>query len=232
MPSLTLVTGTILRLVSDKWPNITGTDFYLELLFGLWRTYSSLDQGIGINGRTILPAPRRMIFPHIDLGQWRDYAALNQYIVRALFPSLVLEFKDAWEERASIRDRVYVYDRVVFSDRVAAMHGEKFRQTDRIASEAFQIRASPHWWTPIRLPILEYSKVRKSDIMDPKPVVTYVSRQLWGRRMLRQEDHNRLVSKLAKLHHRFGIEVNIVELDKMPRNEQIRLAARTTVGST
>lgn len=79
--------------------------------------------------------------------------------------------------------------------------------------------------------VLEYAKVRKSDIPDDRDVITYVSRQQWGRRMLKQDDHLRLVARLERLRESHGYEVNIVELDKMTRSEQIRLAARTTVST-
>jgi hypothetical protein len=65
--------------------------------------------------------------------------------------------------------------------------------------------------------------------MAQKPVITYISRQDWGRRMLIQEDHERLVEELYKLRDQYGYEVNVVSMDKLTRAEQIALAARTTV---
>ncbi|KAG8829882.1 hypothetical protein FRC17_005842 [Serendipita sp. 399] len=203
--------------------------FVAELLFGLWRIYSSLDPGLKPNGHTILPPPERMSFPHVDATKWRDYASMNEFILRGAFPSLVMEFSDTWEERAALKGMTFVYDRVVFSDRVAAIHGTQYTSTDRIASEAFKVKASPYWWSTIRMAVLELSKVRKEDDRPKNPVITYVSRQKWGRRMLREEDHLRLVAGLQKLKERYGYEVNIVELDRMSRGDQIRLAARTTI---
>jgi hypothetical protein len=195
----------------------------------MWRTYSTLDQGIEINGHTLLPVPHRWLFPHIDMTEWRDYAAMNQYVLRAAFPSMTLEFSDSWEERAAIKGRVFSYDRVVIGDRVAAMHGDKYSLTERVATEAFKLRASPSWWNTIRMAVLEFSKVRKNDITRHAPVITYVSRQNWGRRMLKGEDHLQLVAALEALRDRRGLEVNIVELDRMSRSEQILVAARSTV---
>ncbi len=63
-----------------------------------------------------------------------------------------------------------------------------------------------------------------------KPVITYVSRQEWGRRMLIKKDHEDLVRELGELEKKYGWEVNVVSMDKLSRDEQIRLAARTTVG--
>lgn len=203
--------------------------FVAELLFGLWRTYSSLDPDLEVNGHTRLAAPKRICFTHLDAAHWRDYAAMNQYVLRAVFPSAILEFSDTWEERASLKNKTFVLDRVVFSDRVAAMHSEVFVKTDRIASVAYQLKSNFGWWNTIRMPVLEYSKVRINDVAPPVPVITYISRQGWGRRMLREHDHMRLVVGLYKLRDRLGYEVNIVELDRLSRAEQVRLAARTTI---
>ena len=47
--------------------------------------------------------------------------------------------------------------------------------------------------------------------------------------MLIQEDHERLVEELYKLRDMYDYEVNVVEMDKLTRVEQFRLAGRTTV---
>ena len=65
--------------------------------------------------------------------------------------------------------------------------------------------------------------------IETKPVITYISRQGWNRRKLRQEDHERLVEELYRLRDTYGYEVNIVEMDQLSRTEQFRLASRTTV---
>jgi hypothetical protein len=60
----------------------TALFFVSELLFGLWRTYTSLDTGITEFGRTShLTMPRRIIFTHTDVEHWRDYSGMNALIV-------------------------------------------------------------------------------------------------------------------------------------------------------
>ncbi|KAJ8516777.1 hypothetical protein ONZ45_g5928 [Pleurotus djamor] len=61
------------------------------------------------------------------------------------------------------------------------------------------------------------------------PVITYISRQTWGRRMLIPADHDKLVKELYKLRDQYGYEVNVVSMEKLSRSEQITLAARTTI---
>ncbi|KAJ8591607.1 hypothetical protein M405DRAFT_840448 [Rhizopogon salebrosus TDB-379] len=70
--------------------------------------------------------------------------------------------------------------------------------------------------------------IRSRD-MAQKSVITYVSRREWGRRMLIQEDYERLVEELYQLRDQYGCEVNVVSMDKLTRAEQIALAARITV---
>ncbi|OCH84340.1 hypothetical protein OBBRIDRAFT_891849 [Obba rivulosa] len=205
-----------------------------ELFFGFWRTYSSLDTSIPPTGETSLPSPRRMIFSHIDAANWRDYAAMNQWVLRASFPSISLEFMNDWKERADM-GRPFVLDRVVFADRAAAMHGELFLRTQRTAANAFALPGSVNWWSPIRNNVVSFAGLDDNDGavavqgVASRPVITYISRQGWGRRMLIPEDHERLVEELYNLRDTYGYEVNIVEMDKLSRIEQFQLAGRTTI---
>ena len=205
-----------------------------QLFFGFWRTYSSLDPTISPSGETDLPAPRRLIFPHIDAANWRDYAAMNQWVLRSAFPSISTEFMNDWNERAEM-GHVYVFDRVVLADRAAAMHGENFLRTQRTAANAFALPGSVNWWSTIRNNVVGFAGLDESSGstevqgVPSRPVITYISRQGWGRRMLIPEHHERLVAELYKLRDTYGYEVNIVEMDKLSRVEQFQLAGRTTV---
>eukprot|EP00914_Ancora_sagittata_P000776 GHVO01002114.1.p1 GENE.GHVO01002114.1~~GHVO01002114.1.p1 ORF type:complete len:241 (-),score=13.23 GHVO01002114.1:116-739(-) len=62
-----------------------------------------------------------------------------------------------------------------------------------------------------------------------RPVVTYLSRQDWTRRKLKNEDHERLVVELRKLEQELGIEVIVVSAENLSRWEQIRLIGRSTI---
>ena len=74
-----------------------------------------------------------MMFANLDAANWRDYAKMNQWVVRASFPSLSMEFLNDWRERAAL-GRVFVFDRVVLADRAAAMNGEMYLRTQRTAA--------------------------------------------------------------------------------------------------
>lgn len=205
-----------------------------ELFFGMWRTYSSLDPSITPNGETSLPAPRRMIFPHIDAANWRDYSGMNEWVIYSTFPSIAMEFMNDWLERKS-STRLFVYDRVVFADRAAGFHGTNFLRTQRTAANAFALPGSVNWWMPIRNSVVAFSGLSDAEGraaiagVASTPVITYVSRQGWGRRMLIQEHHEKLVKELYRLRDTYGYEVNVVNMDKLSRKEQLQLAGRTTV---
>lgn len=61
------------------------------------------------------------------------------------------------------------------------------------------------------------------------PVVTYVSRNGGKRRMLRSADHDRLVAALEELCGTRGWELNILDAQDLPPEEQLQVFARTTV---
>ncbi|KAH7883159.1 hypothetical protein F5I97DRAFT_1815379 [Phlebopus sp. FC_14] len=201
-----------------------------ELFFGFWRTYSSLDTSLSATGLSSLPALRRIWFAHADADHWRDYALMNQWVLRSTFPSLSAEYSADWQDRAEMGG-VVMLDRVIFSDRAAAMRGENFVRTGRTASEAFGLPGSAHWWSTVRNNVVKFSGVDEqvgAGTTD-QAVITYISRQDWGRRMLKPQDHEKLVEELYKLRDKYGYEVNVVSMDKLSRVEQIRLAARTTI---
>lgn len=181
------------------------------------------------------------MFSRLDAFHWRDYARMNQWIVRSSFPGVQMEFKDDWRDRAEM-NKVWVFDRVVLADRSAAMLAWNFARFQRTAAAPFGLPGSVYWWSVIRNKVVQFAGIDPDAYAgtlsnhdldgiragDP-PVVTYISRQSWGRRMLIPEDHDRLVSELYRLRDLYGYEVHVVEADKMTRRDQIRLAARTTV---
>ncbi len=118
------------------------------------------------------------------------------------------------------------------------MKGPYFGTTWRTASESFIFRGGPHWWAPIRVNVLDFSGLAAEWIHGPDPgtredrskfVITYISRQNWGRRKLIQSDHDVLVEELEKLRDDYGYELNIVSMEKLSRLEQFQMAGRTTV---
>jgi hypothetical protein len=169
-----------------------------------------------------------MLFSHLDADHWRDYASMNQWVLRTAFPSIGMEFKTDWEDRAEM-GRPFVFDRVIVSDRAAAMNGKSWQRTHRTASEPFALPGSAHWWSTIRNNVVSFAGLNPSAGHHGTPVITYISRQTWGRRMLIPAHHDRLVRELYHLRDTYGYEVHVVSMDKLSRMEQLQLAGRTTV---
>lgn len=159
---------------------------------------------------------------------------MNQWTLRASFPSISMEFMNDFKERADM-GRVFVFDRAVLADRAASMYGENFLRTQRTAANPFALPGSVNWWSTIRNNVVAFAGLGESggaesvQGVDSVPIITYISRQDWGRRMLIPEHHERLVRELHNLHDTYGYEVNIVSMDHMSRIEQFQLAGRTTV---
>ncbi|KAG8884674.1 hypothetical protein FRB98_002274 [Tulasnella sp. 332] len=209
--------------------------FAAEIFFTIWRTYSSLDPHITEQGTTSLPPPKRFLAPHIPANGWRDYAKMNQYVLRGAFPSMVFEFDSTWQDRAKT-GRPFVFDRIVLQDRAAASRGwDDTDQWEKIHIFADKIESDSNvlsWWEPVRRNVVAFSGgdvVRKATGAPKDIVITYVTRQEWGRRMLKPADHERLVVGLKGLHEKYGWEVNIVKMENMRRDQQIALAARSTI---
>lgn len=132
-------------------------------------------------------------------------------------------------------------------------------QNQRIAAEARQVteaRTTRWWWEPIRRAVLRHARVSEEIIdivinsnarFDDAPttggiggemrsipkketpiVITYISRQ-GGRRSLLEDDHIRLVTELTRLCEKRGWEFNHVKAQLLTQEEQLALAAKTTV---
>ncbi|KAF7307660.1 hypothetical protein MKEN_01125800 [Mycena kentingensis (nom. inval.)] len=181
-------------------------------------------------GNTTLPSPRRMWFNRLDAFRWRDYSEMNQWVVRSSFPELTMEFIDDWDDRANM-GVAFVFERVVLADRSAAMPGLNYQRYQRTAATAFGLPGSAYWWSSIRNNVVKFAGLdpEEGSSTMTRPVITYVSRQSWGRRMLIQADHEQLVAELDKIGSIYGYEINVVEAENMSRLEQLQLAARTTI---
>ncbi|KAF7339005.1 hypothetical protein MVEN_01976700 [Mycena venus] len=107
------------------------------------------------------------------------------------------------------------------------------------------------WWEPVRSAVLRFAgaEVQLPDYseqvvfdgdnaegdprlpMPAKIVITYISRQSAGQRKLTPESHDELVKALKDLQERKGDkwELNVVEAEKITKDEQLKIAARTTI---
>lgn len=155
---------------------------------------------------------------------------MNQWVVRSSFPSVTMEFADDWRDRAEM-GRPFVFDRVVVADRSAAMLSYNYARYQRTAAAAFALPGSANWWMTLRNNVIGFTGLGPTagSGTTNSPVITYISRQEWTRRKLIPADHEKLVEELYKLRDNYGYEVNVISAENMSREEQLQLAARTTV---
>ena len=154
-------------------------------------------------------------------------------------------------------DRAWHFPLLLLTDRSASHRGHVCgSQTQRIAAEAWSFmkdqgllmgEAVGGWWEPVRSNVLRYAGLdapsdkliyqRMLDIdtdreptlpMPDKVVITYISRQSTGRR-LTDESHRGLVDALKALGERREWEINILQMEKLTKDEQLAYASRTTV---
>ncbi|KAF7365143.1 hypothetical protein MVEN_00385600 [Mycena venus] len=195
------------------------------------------------------PAPppiHRIIFARTNAAGWRDDPGFNAYFLRAAFPAATIEVEQDWQDRVSMTtsgDRAWHFPLLLLTDRSASHRGHICgSQTQRIASEAVEamrfrgqlvgVRVggvlSPWDTTEQKQLALSGDGATKLP-MPAKIVITYISRQNAGHRKLTPESHTALVGALEDVTWRKGWELNVVEAEKLSRDEQLRVIARTTV---
>jgi len=169
------------------------------------------------------------------------------------------DFADLARSTTSNLPNAFVLERALLADRSAAFRGPYTGPTARTVASAMHVgTTSRWWWEPIRRQVLRYSGVDEEIInrslegygaVDPagkalgpgvaaveplapqgtyKPLVTYISRQN-SRRRLTPESHADLVKALEERQKKLGFELVIVEAERITKEEQFALAARTTV---
>jgi hypothetical protein len=155
--------------------------------------------------------------------------------------------------------RSWWFDAVLLADRSAAFRGPECGQrTQRTAAEAVKgvvERAGRTgflqrgWWESVRTNVLRFAGVdsrsldigtrayRRASRGTPRTggveeiVVTYVSRQGVNIRHLVPDDHEGLVRALTELCDRRGWELNVAAMERLSKEEQLAIAARTTVST-
>lgn len=225
-------------------------------MFGFWAFYAgTLDSAITPLGETTAPPPDRAMFIRCEPKDIRDSSHFNSLYMKASFPSISLETAAEWADRVFMTrngDKAFVFHNVVLADRSASFRGRICgSQNQRIAAEALRAvedRTTRWWWEPIRRAVLRFAEVQEDvinlginnvatfapELTTPEErkewpiVITYINRQ-GGRRYLIESDHERLVEELSALAQRRGWEFNNVKAQLLSQEEQMALAARTTV---
>ncbi|KAG9047434.1 hypothetical protein FS837_002242 [Tulasnella sp. UAMH 9824] len=231
--SVKRVEGTSFIIYEPSQYFSTGFRFVAEILFGLWRTYSTLDLRIESDGRTTLPAPQRIILPNIIASHWRDGHELIARLLTMLFPSAHVQPAETWSDGSDLPNVAHIYDRVLLADRAATMRNSQ-KQGVPFALLTEQFNGSPWWWEPIKRVLSnavgrEYSGSKEMGRVKRKPVITYIASQGRGGRSLHPDDHDDLVRQLNRLEGLYGYSISVHQWSTLTLQDQLEIGRESDI---
>lgn len=148
--------------------------------------------------------------------------------LKAAYPSLVgAQFEEDFEDFTGI-DMPFLLDRVVISDRGAALHSELSPGMAAWSPPFTSLRASEDWFEPVRRALAQLVLGEDEiSIPDSTATVTYISRQNADSDRLLAADHEALLNALQNLA-RTGVKVFVIDEDSS-WSERMRALAQSTV---
>ncbi|KAJ7170689.1 hypothetical protein C8R43DRAFT_1120440 [Mycena crocata] len=198
------------------------------------------------------PTIDRAIFIHSDAAGWRDGPGFNGYFIRAVFPSMTVEVSTDWIDRVNATmntkiGRAWHFPLVLLADRSAAFRSPICGSyTQRTAAEAWTFMAQRgsidfigNWWASMRAALLRYAGGDPHEDLQPTlqipktVVITYINRQ-GTRRHLLEPDNLTLIAAIEELVARKNREgktweFNDVHAERLSLDEQVRVAAKSTI---
>ncbi|KAG9012961.1 hypothetical protein FRB90_006367 [Tulasnella sp. 427] len=226
------IEGTSFMIYEPSQYFSSGFRFAAEILFGLWRTYSSLDLEIESNGKTTLPAPQRIILPNILASRWRDGHGLIARLLAMLFPSAHVQPAEAWSDFADLVHLPHLFDRVLLADRGAAARGTGWHDTP-FAMLTAQFTGNSWWWDSIKNVLSETvgKEYQSSEdaAMKGRPVITYIVGSTAGGRVLHPDDHDDLVRQLNQLEGLYGYAIRVHRWSSLTLQDQLEIGRQTDV---
>lgn len=232
--------------------------FVAESFFGFWMFYAgTLDPSITMLGEATIPAPARTIFVRLDPSDIRDSSKFNTFYLKSAFPFITVETAPDWADRIFMTrfgDKAWRFSNVILGDRSASFRtdlvGARVQRIAAAAYEAVESKLSRWWWEPIRRSVLRAAGVSEDIInmavtstasFEPQVasergmtqkewpiVITYINRQ-GGKRCLTDEAHESLVAELDTLARRRGWEFHDIKAQEFSQEEQLAIAAKTTI---
>ncbi|TFK49178.1 hypothetical protein OE88DRAFT_1703601 [Heliocybe sulcata] len=220
-------------------------------LISLWRAYSSLDTSLPPSGQSTLPPPLRLIYPTVPtysdhqrhpesydllITRPRSRQGLHPFLHKSAFPTLGVWYAEDWDDLRKTA-APFLLERVVLMDKSAAQREGVESGLPTWAGAFTRMRASEHWFAPVRRTMAGYLGVDLDDegIWQAKKkgkakhVITYITRQgeEQGPR-LRAQDHQLLVDALRGLEKHYGYEVHVISRET-EWNERMSAILRSTI---
>jgi protein O-GlcNAc transferase len=178
--------------------------------------------------------------PAVENSKWRDRAGVNGPLMRGAFPHSSIEEATHWQDLIKVNS-TFVFDRAMIIHRGTAHRHPFGSKWFKMIAGTMNLTVADDFWEPVRqnlvqnlLGYLPRITGRESVLSAPpheartKPIVTYISRQGGGRRLV-EEDHVGLVNALRGLEKEGICEVNVAMMERMSMREQIAVAARSTI---
>ncbi|KAH9478453.1 hypothetical protein JR316_0008908 [Psilocybe cubensis] len=199
-----------------RWKTLTSEQ--AQTVMGTYGSFS-LDESIDERGNTLLPPPRRLMFPHNrfftdanpDFSQhWlrrvRADTGFHPYLAKVALPQLTVEYYEDWEDYQKI-GIPFVYERLVVADRRAAE--ENVEEGWPAYASAFDLDASEYWWEPVRKNVAQF--LGEYDVKPgAKKVITYLHTQSDSGAKLSRANHDALIKALQSMSDRQGYELSVV----------------------
>ncbi|KAK4690019.1 hypothetical protein P7C73_g82, partial [Tremellales sp. Uapishka_1] len=192
-----------------------------EVFLGGWRVLATA-------GERDLPA--RLMY-RTTPDDWRDAAGLTTWFQQSVMPNTAVEESTIWNDRAK-SGTTFLFDKLTITDRWAAHAlGENPKYWNKMTADLPLLDAPMDWMGPLRSSMKTLAladgcsvKRQKSNV----PVVTYVNRQLTGRR-LNSDDAEEFLKEMNKLHDEGVIEFNDAKMERKSRIEQFCMAMRSDI---
>ncbi|KAF9467541.1 hypothetical protein BDZ94DRAFT_1248380 [Collybia nuda] len=203
-----------------------------EIILGSWRVYSAFIQYS--NASWPPPLPARFILPHIYLDEWHDRAGVNAPLMRACFSSASIEKQDYWLDLIAL-NRTVVFERAMIVSREAARRHPFSDKWYKMMAGTMDVPTLDNFWEYLRsTTIFNFLGYLPTVVVNPipgnteKPIITYISRQGAGRRLI-DKDHELLVESLKLLEDEGICEVFVAMMERMSLHDQIDLVSRSTI---
>ncbi|CAK9779740.1 hypothetical protein CC85DRAFT_285205 [Cutaneotrichosporon oleaginosum] len=196
--------------------------FVCDLLAPAARAVASARAAAGLPNEL----PQRIFFPRCGADpSWRDHRGLNSWLIRTMFPTIIVEDKLTWDDRAR-GDVAYVFEQVVIVDRSAAHSASgDVARWGRMNANVPQMDAPANFWDPFSTAMARATgdllRVGRFQL----PVVVYLDRN--SEPMVSPESSEALIKGLRELTGR--AEVHVARIQSMTRRQKVALLSRANV---
>jgi len=193
--------------------------FIGEMFLGAWRMVTAAGDG---------QLPARLMY-RAEPEHWRDRAGLTTWFQQSIMPSTAIEDKLIWDDRAR-SGTTFLFDKIVLIDRWAAhKFGQEPRYLNKATGDVPNVPAPLNWLHELRQGVVQFSVAEGCNLARRTPhvpIVTYVNRQLTGRRLTAQSAED-LVQSLQALDDADVVEFYNAQMESLSRAEQFCLAAKS-----